>query len=385
MTSAFIGVDVGTRSARAGAFDARGRLMASAKMPIVLWREPGDVVEQSSADVWRATTEAVRAAVEASGAPRDAFAGVGFAATCSLIALDAGLAPLSINWTDEPGRDVMVWMDHRAAEDAERINEGGHEVLRYVGGALSPEMQTPKLAWLNRTKPETFARAAHFLGLTDYLTFRATGSLARSLCSVACTFGYLAHERRWPNEFLDSVGLCALAAGGFSRLGAEILDPGTPLARGLTAEAAEAMGLNAGVPVGAGLIDAHAGALASLGAREGGKPGDPRRRLALILGTSSSCLAVSDEPRFIDAVWGPHLSGLTPGKWLMDGGQSAFGAAIDRLMRMHPAFAEIEAGGFEALERQVAERAGGLSRAALIAEGLHVLPSFNGERAPVAD
>ncbi len=81
MTSAFIGVDVGTRSARAGAFDARGRLMASAKMPIVLWREPGDVVEQSSADVWRATTEAVRAAVEASGAPRDAFAGVGFAAT----------------------------------------------------------------------------------------------------------------------------------------------------------------------------------------------------------------------------------------------------------------------------------------------------------------
>ncbi len=58
-------------------------------------------------------------------------------------------------------------MDHRAAEDAERINAGGHEVLRYVGGALSPEMQTPKLAWLSRTKPETFAKAAHFLGLTD--------------------------------------------------------------------------------------------------------------------------------------------------------------------------------------------------------------------------
>ncbi len=385
MTSAFIGVDVGTRSARAGAFDARGRLMASAKMPIVLWREPGDVVEQSSADVWRATTEAVRAAVEASGAPRDAFAGVGFAATCSLIALDAGLAPLSINWTDEPGRDVMVWMDHRAAEDAERINEGGHEVLRYVGGALSPEMQTPKLAWLNRTKPETFARAAHFLGLTDYLTFRATGSLARSLCSVACKFGYLAHERRWPNEFLDSVGLGALAAGGFSRLGAEILDPGTPLARGLTAEAAEAMGLNAGVPVGAGLVDAHAGALASLGAQEGGDPGDPRRRLALILGTSSSCLAVSDEPRFIDAVWGPHLSGLTPGQWLMDGGQSAFGAAIDRLMRMHPAFAQGSVQGYDALERAIVMRAGGVARAALLAEGLHVLPSFIGERAPGAD
>ena len=111
-------------------------------------------------------------------------------------------------------------MDHRAAEDAARINAAGHEVLRYSGGALSPEMQTPKLVWLARSKPEIFARSAHFLGLTDWLSFRATGSLARSLCTVACKFGYLAHEGRWPGEFLDSVGLGALNADGFARLGA---------------------------------------------------------------------------------------------------------------------------------------------------------------------
>ena len=384
MIRAFIGVDVGTGSARAGAFDAAGRLLASARRPIAIWKEAGEAVEQSTADVWRATTEAVRAAVESSGVAPEAFAGMGFAATCSLVALDEALAPLSINAGDAPGRDVMVWMDHRAAEDAERINAAGHAVLRYVGGALSPEMQTPKLAWLNRVKPETFARAKHFLALTDYLSFRATGSLARSLCSVACKFGYLGHERRWPGDFLDSVGLGALAADGFARLGAEIVDPGTPLGLGLTDEAAGAMGLLAGMPVGAGLVDAHAGALASLGAREGGEPGDPRRRLALILGTSSSCLAVSDAPRFIDAVWGPHLGGLTPGQWLMDGGQSAFGAAIDRLMRMHPAFRDT-ASSLATLEHAIAARAGGLSRAALIAGGLHGLPSFIGERAPVAD
>jgi FGGY-family pentulose kinase/HAD superfamily hydrolase (TIGR01509 family) len=385
MSRAFVGVDVGTGSARAGAFDLNGRLVAIARRPIALWREAGDSVEQSSADIWRATIEAVREAVGASGLSRDAFAGVGFAATCSLVALDAALQPLSINAADAPGRDVMVWMDHRAAEDAERINAGGHEVLRYVGGALSPEMQTPKIAWLSRTKPETFAKAAHFLGLTDYLSFRATGSLARSLSSVACKFGYIAHERRWPREFLDSIGLGGLAADGFARLGAEVVAPGTPLGRGLSAEVAAAMGLPEGVAVGAGLIDAHAGALASLGASAGGERGDPRRRLALILGTSSGCLAVSDEPRFIDALWGPHLSGLIPGQWLMDGGQSAFGAAIDRLMHMHPAFAGIATLGFDALERAIAARAGGLSRAALLADSLHALPSFIGERAPLAD
>ena len=217
------------RAAPARAFSTcSGRLLGAAKRPIAIWREPGDVVEQSSADIWRAVTGAVREAVEASGLPRRAVAGLGFAATCSLIALDAALKPLSINAAGAAERDVMVWMDHRAAEDAERINSSGHDVLRYFGGALSPEMQTPKLVWLARAKPETFAEAAHFLGLTDWLSFRATRSLARSLCTLACKFGYLAHEQRWPGEFLDSVGLGALSVGGFARLGAEIVAPGTP-------------------------------------------------------------------------------------------------------------------------------------------------------------
>ena len=343
MREAYIGVDVGTGSARAGVFDETGRLLASARRAIAIWREPGAIVEQSSADAWRAVTEAVRETVEASGLSRDAFAGMGFAATCSLVALDRALRPLSVSLSGAPERDIMVWMDHRAAADAERITAGGHEVLRYLGGAMSPEMQTPKLAWLARMAPETFLKTAHFLGLTDFLAFRATGSLQRSLCSVTCKFGYLAHEKRWPGEFFESIGLGALCEGGFARLGAEILPPGTPLRRGLTGEAAAAMGLNARTPVGAGLIDAHAGALGTLGARFAGRPADPRRRLALILGTSSSCMALSDEPHFIDGVWGPHFSALTSGQWLMDGGQSAFGATIDHLMRLHPVGGELSA------------------------------------------
>src|SRR5271166_5273206 len=343
MSEAYIGVDVGTGSARAGVFDEIGRLRASAKRAITTWREHGDIVEQSSEDIWRAVAEAVREAVEASGFPRGAIVGLGFAATCSLIALDCDLRPLSVSPTNAPEHDVIVWMDHRAAEDAERMTAAGHPVLRFLGGAMSPEMQPPKLAWLARMKPETFGKAAHFVGLTDFLAFRATGSLTRSLCTVACKFGYLAHEKRWPGEFFRSIGPGALCDDGFARLGADIAAPGTPLAGGLTAEAAAAMGLNPGTPVGAGLIDAHAGALGTLGARINGKAADPRRRLALILGTSSSCMALSDEPRFIEGVWGPHFAALTPGQWLMDGGQSAFGAAIDRLLRMHPAFGEAAA------------------------------------------
>ena len=92
MREAYIGVDVGTLSARAGVFDSVGQLIASARRPIAIWREPGDIVEQSSDDIWRAATSAVREAVEASGLPPEAVRGMGFDATCSLVALDARCA-----------------------------------------------------------------------------------------------------------------------------------------------------------------------------------------------------------------------------------------------------------------------------------------------------
>ncbi len=389
MREAFIGVDVGTLSARAGVFDSAGRLIAAARRPIAIWREPGEIVEQSSDDIWRAVTSAVREAVEASGLPPEAIAGMGFDATCSLVALDGRGRPLSVSPTGAPERDVIVWMDHRAAADADRINGGGHKTLRYVGGRISPEMHGPKLAWLARRKPETIAEAGHFFDLTDFLSYRATGSLTRSTCTTTCKFGYLGHEKRWPDEFFDSVGLGFLNHDHYALIGAHPAPPGAPLGRGLTAESAAAMALRPGTPVGAGLIDAHAGAAGTLGARGGGRRANSRRRLALILGTSSSCMALSDEPQFVDGVWGPHFAALTPDQWLIDGGQSAFGAAIDHLLRLHPAFATLSgrAGppALAALEKDIVARAGGLSQAALIAEGLHVLPDFIGSRSPLAD
>jgi len=386
---AYIGVDVGTLSVRAGVFDAAGGLIASAKRPIKIWSEPGEVVEHSSSDIWTAACQAVREAVFKAELSAEAYRGLGFDATCSLVALDRLGSPVSVSPTDANERDTIVWMDHRAQRETDEINAGGHPILRYLGGRISPEMQTPKLLWLARHKPETMAKARHFLDLTDFLSFRASGSLSRSVCTVTCKFTYLAHEGRWDSTYFDAIGLGGLAQGGFERLGADVVEPGTPLGRGLKSEAAEAMGLAEGIPVAAGLIDAHAGAVGTIGASLNGEPADPRRRIALILGTSSCCMTVSDEPRFLPGVWGPYFSALLPRQWLLEAGQSAFGAAIDRLMRLHPAFADLarEAGegALERVERDVVERAKGLSQAALLARDLHVLPDFLGNRSPLAD
>ena len=44
--------------------------------------------------------------------------------------------------------NVIMWMDHRAETEAAEINKTNHEVLKYSGGVMSLEMQTPKLKWL---------------------------------------------------------------------------------------------------------------------------------------------------------------------------------------------------------------------------------------------
>jgi D-ribulokinase len=393
MEQAFIGVDVGTTSARAGIFDARGRLQAIARRPIAIWRESGDVVEQSSADIWEACTGAVRTALKEAGLRPSTVKGIGFDATCSLVVLDAAGNPLSVSMSMDQQRNVIAWMDHRAIEQARHISRTGDEVLRHVGGTISPEMQTPKLLWLKQHLPATYRAAGHFFDLADYLSFRATDSAARSMCTLTCKWTYLAHERRWSSKFFERVGLSELICDEFARIGSVIAAPGTPIANGLTSRAAEALGLLPGTPVGASLIDAHAGGIGTIGGRGAGeKRVEVLDRLAYIMGTSACIMATTDTPRFVPGVWGPYFSAMLPGLWLNEGGQSAAGAGIDYLMQSHAAYGEavtaaktVGLGLLDFLEQRAVARFKTIGAAALLAGDVHVLPEFLGNRSPHAD
>jgi len=393
MRQAFIGVDVGTSSARAGVFDEKGTLLATARHPITVWHEAGNVVEQSSSEIWAACADSVRAAMAEAALPPSAVKGIGFDATCSLVVLDAAADPVTVSTSGDERRNVIVWMDHRATAEARLVNDTHDDVLRYVGGSISPEMEIPKLLWLKRHLPSSYHAAGHFFDLADYLSFRATGSTTRSICTLACKWNFLAHERRWSGSYFDRVGLGDLASGEYAKIGNEIVAPGTPLGAGLTKSAARDFGLLEATPVGASLIDAHAGGVGTIGGRgKSREPVDVCRRLAYIMGTSACIMATTSEPRFVPGVWGPYYSGMVPGFWLNEGGQSAAGAAIDHLIRSHPAYNEAvataHAGGMEILEfleRRIVSRTGSPGEAALLAGDIHVLPEFLGNRSPFAD
>ena len=260
----FIGIDVGTGSARAGLFDRNGAMLASGTEDIRIWRPETDFVEQSSDDIWRAIGIAVRQTLNDAGADPAHIQGVGVDATCSLVALDVDDQPVSLSPTNRDEQNIIVWMDHRAIDQTDRINHLGHDVLKYVGSRISPEMQSPKLLWLKEHLPDAWRRAARFFDLPDFLTYRATGCDVRSLCSTVCKWTYLGHEEpdiegsvgRWDDSYWRAIGLGDVADEQFARIGRTVRPMGESIGHGLTERAAADLGLRPGTPVSVSIIDA---------------------------------------------------------------------------------------------------------------------------------
>ena len=231
-------------------------------------------------------------------------------------------------------------MDHRAVDAGASASPGRSDaVLRHVGGIISPEMETPKLLWLKENLPATFDSGRAFL------RSRRLPDLARDRqprrarpARVTCKWTYLAHEQRGTPATSTRSGWPSCSPTRArqdrprdrrSRHG----DRQRPERRG----GARDLGLEPGTPVGAGLIDAHAGGVGTIGGQGAdGAPIDVRERLAYVMGTSACIMATTETPCFVPGVWGPYYSAMVPGLWLNEGGQSATGAAIDHLVRSHP-------------------------------------------------
>jgi FGGY-family pentulose kinase len=385
-----IGVDVGTLSTRAGIFDLKGSMMGTASYPIGIYYPKPDFVEQSSEDIWDKTGLAIREAIKQANIQPKNIVGISFDATCSLVCLDRDYKPLTVSPTGDPSKNIIVWMDHRAIQEADRINETRHRVLRYVGGTISPEQQPPKLKWIKEHLPGTWKRVGKLMDLADFMVFRATGEDKRSLCTSVCKWTYLGHEREqgvWDYTFFGKIGLSDLFE---KERVTGVAYPMGSLAGRLTKGSAKELGLQPGTAVGVGIIDAHAGGIGVLGpcAKKGLK--DRRvwnRAIALIGGTSSCHMATSAKPRFIRGVWGPYYGAMIPGMWLNEGGQSATGSLIDYVIKNNSSYPEIEALAkkanldiYQLLNRELKR----YPRPEWTKD-LHVLPDHHGNRSPRAD
>ena len=371
-----VAVDVGTGSARAGVFDRQGNVLGRSSFPISMKVTGGHFAEHDSEDIWKAVCRAVKGARDEAGiAPAD-VAALGFDATCSLVVRDADGRPLSVAQGGEPGWDTIAWLDHRAIEEAEALSALGGDIARHSGNTISPEMQLPKLMWLKRRLPEIWQRAGMIFDLADFLGWRASGNLRRSICTLTAKWSYLSHtEEGWQADHLARAGLEDLGArAGIADLPAPV---GASLGP-LTEAAAAELGLTSSVVVAAGMVDAYAGQLALLGAEP-----SARGQVGLIGGTSSCLMRFSRAPEFLPSFWGPYRDVILPGWWVIEGGQSATGALLDYVVRTHGNGLEPTPGThalvLDRIEQLIAEHGEGFGAP------VHVLPDFHGNRAPLAD
>jgi FGGY-family pentulose kinase len=378
--SLLVAVDVGTGSARAGVLTPQGSLLGRAERPIAMNRTDANHAEHDSEQIWHAVCGAVRDAMALAGADPSAVVGLAFDATCSLVVRDIAGAPVTVSTNRDDRWDTIVWLDHRALAEADECTRTGHRVLNYIGGVMSPEMEAPKLMWLKRHMPHSWTRAGMMFDLADFLSWKATGSLARSQSTLTCKWTYLAHTSPgWQRDFLALVGLEDLLEKASLP---EVASPVGADLGPLSEQAAADLGLTTACHVGVGLIDAHAGALGALGAfMQDAATID--RHLALIAGTSSCVMALSAEDRPINGVWGPYFGAVLPGVWLNEGGQSATGALLDHIIRWHGAGGEPTTQMHQAIAQRIGELR--LREGLQLADRLHVLPDFHGNRSPLAD
>jgi ribulose kinase len=125
---------------------------------------------------------------------------------------------------DGNDRNVVLWLDHRPEEETEKINATKHNLLRYVGGKMSIEMEIPKVLWLKNHMPAELFDRCKFYDLADALTHLATGKETRSFCSTACKQGFVpvgvdGSVKGWQEDFYYAIGLGDLVKDDFKRMG----------------------------------------------------------------------------------------------------------------------------------------------------------------------
>jgi sugar (pentulose or hexulose) kinase len=241
----WVGLDVGTQSARAMVVTASGRVAGSGSRPLASRRD-GPRHEQDPGAWWEALAAACR----------DALAPLAAGCVQAVAACATSGTILLVDRAGAPLTPALMYDDTRATAQAQRIAEAGHELGHRVGAGWG----LPKLLWLLERDP-ALGRGARLAHQADAVTRRLAGEAVATDASHALKSGYDVEAGRWPHELLDALGVPA-------RLLPEVVPAGSRL--GVVCErSAAATAIPAGTPIVAGMTDGCAGQLAAGALRDG--------------------------------------------------------------------------------------------------------------------
>ncbi|WP_329350870.1 carbohydrate kinase [Streptomyces sp. NBC_01261] len=339
----YVGIDVGTSTVKAAAFDGSGHQLAVAARPVGLSMR-GGFVEQDMDEVYGAVVAVLDELTSDVDGPFE-LAGL----------TGQGDGVWLVDAEGRPVRAAASWMDGRAHELLDQwLADGTFEtVFRRTGSAMFPGCPGPLLAWLAAHEPASLDAAATALYCKDMVFQRLTGVRATTDVSDASMPFLDPRTRSYDNGVVELLGLTRRR-----RLLAPVSDPvATAETRG--------EGLPAGTRIANGPYDLPACALGA-GVTE---PGDG----LLIVGTCLAGLVATTELDLSGEPAGLYISLDRPGHWLRAMPAMVGTAALDWVLSTTGVRHE--------------EVDGLLAATPPGANGVRVLPYFapSGERAPFVE
>lgn len=357
-----LGYDVGTGGCKAVLATPRGEIVATEFEPYEVAFPGEHCAEQAPAVWWSAVTKTTRRLVETAGASPGDIIGLAFASQM------LGVVPVDAD--GEPLCHCMIWMDSRAQAQADRVVRrlGGKRVLmKAVGVVPSGKDVMCKFRWVEEEAPEIFARTRYFLDVKGYIVHRATGRFESDQTAASVT-GYMDKKTRGWSPLMAKV-----LGGSLEKL--PPVARSADIAGGLTAAAAEEMGLAPGTPVASGMGDAPA-AMIGGGAMAHGE-------CVISIGTSGLLLIHTEKPVNLGRFGMASIAAADPSMWLLTAELITAGGclkwATEQLITGEERRRAEPAGGIYAeLDRVIGGVPPGSRR-------LIFTPWMFGERAPVTD
>lgn len=329
-----VGVDFGTQSGRAVVISVdEGKQLSEAvsfyKDEVIDEFLPGTDIKLSSDwalqnpdDYIEVLFTAVPEAIKKSGVNKDDIIGIGIdftACTMMPVSKDGKVLCQMGEFRNNPHAWTKLWKHHAAQSEANKLNEIAKErredFLQRYGGKISSEWLIPKIWQILNEAPEIYNEADKFMEATDWVTMQMTGVDIKN----SCTAGYKAiwnKKTGYPSkEFFKALD-SRLENLVEEKLNSKIVSIGSKAGE-LIKEMSDNMGLNSGIAVCVGNVDAHVSAPAVNVVEPG--------NMLMIMGTSICDILLGMEEKIVPGMCGVVEDGAVPGFFAYEAGQSAVG------------------------------------------------------------
>ena len=193
----FIGIDIGTSSVKTVLFDREQRLLAQASQPLAVSRPHPGWSEQDPAAWW----QAVLATIDAVAAkhPLTDLRGIGLSGQMH--------GAVCLDREDRVLRPAILWNDGRAQAECAELEAAFPDSRKVAGNVAMPGFTAPKILWLRKHEPETFARLDTVLLPKDYVRLCLTGHHVSEMSDASGTLWLDVEARDWSDDLLEATGL----------------------------------------------------------------------------------------------------------------------------------------------------------------------------------